>query len=329
MADFTPEALAAIDKVKKLLALANNNPNEHEAAVASAKAMEILEAFNLDMATLSGTREGAGQRQDRKLKGGLYGWQRGLWKACAELHFCMYWSIKGLQKGSAYEHRILGRKENVVGAQVMAEYLQQTVERLAQNWSKEEGFKSVFVKEAIAYREGMARRLTNRLYQLRREKLDAERRAQAEHPNTGGTALILASVVQNEQDLNTDHLNGLEPGTTARRRAEQAAAYAVLRAAWDAEAAEEARILSDPTDPRHAALVARRTAQEAEEARIRREAERREARNAARRKGDGFTYRRLTPQEQRQQMPAFHEGYAKAESVGLDRQVDRTKRTLI
>lgn len=293
--------------------------------------MELLEAFNLDMAVLN-SAPSAGQRQDKQLKGGLYGWQRSLWKACAELHFCYYWSIKGLHKGSTYEHRILGRKENVIGTQVMADYLQQTVERLAQEWAKERGLKSVFVKEAIAYREGMAARLTGRLYQTRRERVEEDRRKQAEaraasnHPGaaSSGTALVLASVIQNEHDLNTNYLNGLEPGTTSARRAADAARYAVLRAEWDAAEAEERRALADPTHPRHAALVARRDAEEAERARLAREAAKREERNAARRKGDGFRWRAMTPQEQRQRMGSYHEGYQKGNSVGLDRQINET-----
>lgn len=70
----TAEQLSIIEKVKKLMALANNNDNEHQAASASAKAMELLAAHNLDMATVGKTAKGVqGARKDNKLKGGDVG----------------------------------------------------------------------------------------------------------------------------------------------------------------------------------------------------------------------------------------------------------------
>lgn len=112
-----------------------------------------------------------------------------------------------------------------------------------------------------------------------------------------------------------------DDGWVYNRGSEDVARYAVMQARWAAEEAEERRALADPAHPRHAALVARRDAEEA----ARRDAARREERNARRRKGDGHTYRKLTAQEQRRGMSAFHEGYQKADSVSLDRQIDRTE----
>lgn len=229
MDQMTAEQLAIIEKVKKLMALANNNDNEHQAAAASAKAMELLASYNLDMATVGKTAKGVqGARKDNKLKGGLYGWQRELWKAVSELNFCMYWSIKGLARGSTYEHRILGSEVNVVSAQVMAEYLQSTVERLAREYAKT-AFpgQSIFIKEMIAYREGLATRLSERLRQLRRDRVAEDERkkreaaATARHPGSaGGTGLILMDVIYSEEDANYDHLYGYPPApwqSTAQR----------------------------------------------------------------------------------------------------------------
>ena len=171
----TPDMEAVIAKIKKLLALGQNNDNEHQAAAAMAKVQELLEAYNLDMSALGSSGKGA-QRSDTTKKGGLYSWQRKLWEAVATLNFCYYVSLKGLQKGAVYEHRLIGSHANVVATEVMAKYLQETIERLAQRWAKDTGYSSVFVREAIAYREGMSARIVDRLHERR---ASARGRAQA------------------------------------------------------------------------------------------------------------------------------------------------------
>ena len=320
--ELSPEALAVIEKVKKLLALAQGNANENEASAASAKAMELLAAYNLDMATVGDARTGSTQRVKEQRKGGLYGWQRSLWQAVCELNFCMYWSIRGTRAGQTYQHKVLGRKENVIGAEVMADYLQSAVERLAQEWAKDRGFASVFVREAIAYREGMAARLVERLQELRRQRLDDDARKQREqaaaarHPSaTGGTGLVLASVIQSEMDANYDFMYGYEPGTTAARRAANAARQ------FEAQrAADEAIRQRDAAEAANPQLKADRLAREAKTA----------AANAkywgkyfAKQANRAPRYRNMTSGEQRAAMPSFSDGYRKGNDIGLDKQVDR------
>lgn len=316
-AELDQEALSIIEKVKKLLALAGNNDNEHQASAATAKAMELLAAYNLDMGVVNSASSSA--RKDNRLKGGLYKWQRDLWEAISRLNFCMYWPIKGLARGSSYEHRILGRHENVIGAQVMADYLQGTVERLAKEWANDEGFHSVFVKQAIAYREGIAERLVERLNALRNERLaedrkkEAEAKARATHPAyaSSGTSLVLSSVIQSEDDLNNDYIEGLEPGTTSQRRAEaRARRDAVIVAADAALALRDAQEAADPT-----LRAARLAAEAAEQARI-----------------DKYwadlkpRYRAETPREARRRMASFGHGYEEGNNIGLDKQIDRNSR---
>lgn len=325
----TPEALTIIAKVEKLLALAKGNANEHEAETATAKAMELLAAYNLDMAQIGKPGKGA-QRNDTRLRGGLYGWQRDLWQAVAELNFCLYRSIRGLERGSVYEHRVIGSHVNVVSTKAMADYLQQTVERLAQEWARNARMPSVFVKEAIAYREGMTERLVERLRTMRAERLAQDRPQEAQrHRDRGGfgsqatpgTALILADVVMMEDDLNNDWINGYDPGTTSRWRAEQKARRVAAEA--EAERLLKEREAAEQANP---ALKEERQRKEQEAAAIddAEYAERckREARNAKRRKGDGFRYRQETPKESRQRMSSFRTGYDKGQDIGLDPQVN-------
>lgn len=330
--ELSDEALAVIEKVKKLLALASNNPNEAEAEAASAKAMELLEAYNLSMAALDARGKQDNTRKDTKRKGGLYEWQRDLWRVVCALNFCRYWSVKGQTKGSTYEHRILGRRENVISAEVMAEYLQQTIERLAQEWAKDRGY-NVFCRDAIAYREGMSTRLRYRLNDIRWKKLREEReRAQertaaAPQPGAGpvGNALVLASVVQSEEDLNMDYLNGWEPGTTSRRRAEDKARQAAAMAR--AEEILKARDAAEEADPRlkEQRLAAERELDEEYQAGLKRAQKKAEA-AARRRERNGTTqerYRALTAKERREATRGFADGYNKGGDISLDKQIDK------
>lgn len=309
--DLTPEELAVISKVEKLLRLAGNNPNEHEAALASEKAMQLLEAYNLDMMILEKNSGKTGKREDTKFSGGLYPWQRSLWNAVAELHFCKYWFIKGLRAGQQYQHRVLGRQENVVAMRVMAEYLQQTVERLARDWAKETNQGSPFTKSAISYRDGLSYRLVERLKTLRAERIEADERkkredaARARHPGSAapGTALVLVDVIQAEEDANNDHLYG--EGWSARRRAEREKAN---REYDERMAAQEKWQRENPEE------YAR---QQAEQKKRSDEWWKREEKLAKRRKG-------VTTQRNKAykgDSNAWYEGKAKGDDIGLDQQV--------
>jgi hypothetical protein len=318
---------AIIRRIEKLLALASNNPNEEEAASALAKAQALLEEHNLDMANLGSSGKGA-QRKDTTKNGGLYKWQRSLWQAVSELNFCYYLSIKGLARGSVYEHRIIGSHANVVATEVMAKYLQETVERLAQRWAKDNFYRSVFVREAIAYREGMSQRICERLRTRRDEivneekrKAEERKREQARHAaEPGTTALTILDVISTEADFNNDYLNGWELGTTARNRAKREAEHAAWREQWEKERAKQRAW--DEANPEEAARRRKKEQEELERWR------RKEERNRRRRKGTE-RYRKPTAEEERMGLGSYHEGRRKGEEVNLDQQVDRESRNVL
>ena len=317
-----------LERIKKLLALANNNPNENEAAAALEKAQAILEEHNLDMAALGSSGKGA-QRKDSTKGGGLYTWQRRLWQAVAELNFCHYISIKGLARGSVYEHRLIGSHGNVIATEVMAKYLQETVERLAQRWAKENFYKSVFVREAIAYREGMSQRICERLKDRRNEIVAEARRAEEErkqnaardNADPGSKALTIVDVISTENDLNNDYLNNWDPGTTAANRAKREAE----RAAWEREYAERLHKQRewDEAHPEEAA-ERRRKEQEKLEEWAKKEERRRKRRNRTPPKP---RYKKPTAEEERMGLGSYHEGRARGDTVSIDQQVgDKAKK---
>lgn len=296
MPNLDNESLAVIDKVRKLLALAGNNPNEAEAAAASAKAMEILASYNLDMAVVE--QGGAtGKREDTYLSGGLYQWQRELWYHVAELNFCMYWWMSGQRKGNRYQHRILGRKENVIGAQIMAEYLQTTIERLARE--KAGDGSKYFIRSMIAYREGMADRLTERLEEARRaaeHEEAAKARERAAQGDTSMALVVLDDVRMREHAANYDHINGA--GAWDRKEAKDKSNEEAL-----ARASEEYRQWVKD-HPEEAAK------QEAEWAKTSEKYSKRQYRERA-----------ATDRERRMSTNEYFEGRDRADTISLDRQV--------
>ena len=324
MNGLSAEQEAVIGKVEKLLALSRNNSNEAEAQSAAAKAMELLAAYNLDMAIVGQNKPVDGKRADKKRTGGLYSWQRDLWHAVAELNFCRYWFIRGLERGSKYEHRILGRQENVISTELMAEYLQDTVERLTVEYGKINfPGKSRFIRELIAYREGMATRLYWRLQEIRQQRIAEERRKQEEmrtRGSHGGSALVLADVINTEEDFNNDYINGWEPGTSARNRAEREARRAAAKAAADEQLAKEQLEWEAfaAANPAEAERILRERARAEEQRKAEDDA------RWAKMSNRPVRERKLTSREVRMQSREFQAGYVKGADVGLDKQVSKS-----
>lgn len=278
MTELSQDAQRAIRQVEKLLRLAAKHPTEAEGIAAANKAQELLLAYNLDMATIERGSD-SGKREDAKMKGGLYHYQRDLWEAVAELNFCLYWnqyvfnenktgrrkanrldrfdgitsSVVKVKGGYDFVHRVVGRIVNVTATRVMSEYLEQTIERLTRERLNGEG-SQFFTRWAISYREGIAERVIEKIYARRSALLSAERKKEREAvkraedaaaaPFSSATTLTVASFTKSEHDANMDVVNG--EGWSAKqaaRRAEQARLQAEAEAeytAWAEANPEEA-----------------------------------------------------------------------------------------
>lgn len=66
MSDLSPEILSVIHRIEKLMRLADKNPSMAEAASAAAKVQELLEAYNLDAATVERASGKTGAREAQK-----------------------------------------------------------------------------------------------------------------------------------------------------------------------------------------------------------------------------------------------------------------------
>jgi lactate dehydrogenase-like 2-hydroxyacid dehydrogenase len=182
-----------IDQVEKLLRVAAKTSNEAEAAAFSNKANELLAAHNLTLAEVESAGSGAvsGRRLDEQVAGGMYKYQRRLWHHVAQLNFCMYFTMvarvkegtKKFKRGRklTHEHRIVGRQVNVVSTKNIAGYLHGVIERMCRERLQDrtemivKGNNQFYSRDAIAYREGIADRVIEKIRERRADILEKER----------------------------------------------------------------------------------------------------------------------------------------------------------
>ena len=336
------KVLPRIEALLRMYDRAKHSDEPHtmkEAESAMAKAQELLVAYNLS-ADMVGQGGDDGVREEQKLEGGAREYERDLWRAVAELNFCLYFG-SGETKVTAYKrtrpdgskyiereekyqhlHRLVGRKVNVVSTISMARYLEEAIERLVEERIGPDNARERWSKFNVVFREGAASDITYRLYQ-RREQLVAEedrKRAEAEEAarqagmagQSTSTALTITSHAQAEKDANSDHANGWPAGRTAQHRAEYQARQAARAEAARLEREAHTRWCEEHPEEARAMAEAARKEQE--------DAEKREARNARRRTGG---YDRWTKADERREAEgqAYAMGSRAAAKISIDQQM--------
>jgi len=341
-----------IDKIRKLLNLANNNSNEAEATAAAAKVQELLQENGLDMAAIGGggeTKNGPSFDHEKtsSKSAAMYRYQQNLMKALADNNFCQYWLNEefradprgkkmGHVEGRGYvhgrdvkAHMVLGRKVNVMATLMTYDYLVATMDRLLP-WvgMQKRG------KEALQWLDGCTDRLVERLAELRREAIkENERTVQAEKtraahpsaaPSDGRALVVLQEVYSSEEDLNNDFRWGLEAGTTAKRRAENEAKSRMRQAKLD-ELMKQGYSYDDAWDIAWYGKVQDRAATQV--SRPATEAERRRWENQQRRDNER-AWRRYAKESERKNNPAYRQGAETGENISLNRQVGGAQKKL-
>ena len=150
-------------RIQKLLAL-SSSPNENEAEAAAVKAHEMLAEYNLSLSEV--------EVEEEDNNNGSVGhmtavskhsspWVRHLWNGVASLYFCDYMYSSRSHKT---KHWVIGSSVNSQSACNMADYLQNTIMRLAkeQGQGQDSRFKTSFKK-------GCSARLCTRLRELKNE----------------------------------------------------------------------------------------------------------------------------------------------------------------
>ena len=318
-----------VDKIAKIFQLAEKNPNKEEAAAAMAKGQEMLAAYNLDMTTIEQNSGDTGKRLDEKVTGGMYKYQRQLWTHLAELNFCMYWTMlvrvkpgtPQAKRGRIYthEHRLVGRQVNCIATRNMGSYLEGVINRLCIERMGGEQRSGFYSSWAVAFREGIADSVMQKVRQRRRGQQEEEQRKADEAKERAeragisvATALTIKGVKDAEEIANYDFLNGA--GAWAKREAQRAESqkrWAEIRAQ---EAAEEAAAEAEND------AWAKANPEEADK---KAEKERKAARKKEERRsyGGGFRYSAgPSKEEQRKESSAYWSGRDAGKSVSIDPQ---------
>jgi len=147
-----------IERIRKLLALAGNNPNEAEAALAMEKAQAELALHNLSMSEVEHK-----ERADIMTMNGpttpAHPHLRFLGNAIARLYFADYFYIRIRGKWQT-QHCFVGSEGNVEVAKLMFEYLSSTIDRLAYQGAKRTGEGKAYI---TSFRSACTRRLCARI----------------------------------------------------------------------------------------------------------------------------------------------------------------------
>ena len=194
-----------IQKIRKLLALAQNNKNANERDVAMQFAMDMLAKHNLSIAEIAQ----AGSAGPGDVKVGefesdirLERWTKDICSAVCQLYYCDYYSTEAFTLNYAVRTVpvFIGTKENIAVAVELANYLIKSVR-------KESNAAYGDARLRRSFRQGAARRIYERAIEI----IAAEKRQGA----STGTSLV---VVRNKlESANQNYLSTLKLTYTSPR----------------------------------------------------------------------------------------------------------------
>lgn len=190
----TPETERALDRVRKLLALAGNNANEHEAASAAERAQAILAEHNLSIGDLKTKSEDDDIVEDESLVTSSQPWRRPIGTMVARMFFTEYLYAKlELHRD---QHSFIGARHNVEVAKMFFTYLHMTVNRLAQ-----EGALKREPKARSAYRTNFRRACSSRLCHRIDARIEAAKRGEVKTEAGTNLPALLDVYVATKQKL--------------------------------------------------------------------------------------------------------------------------------
>jgi hypothetical protein len=203
------EATTAANRVRKMLALANNAAaTEGERDNALRMAFATMAKHNIQMSDVahSGTPDEAREQQVAQLS--VYPWARSIAHSMADLFFCAYY-FQRPWKGKRASHYFVGKQSNAITANEMACYVVGSVfKELRQRYGSETA------PEARAFATGAADKLRARVRTMQREATTptVSQGVQAGAPGsdvmiaststTPGNALVLANLYKTEREAN-------------------------------------------------------------------------------------------------------------------------------
>jgi len=327
---------SVLGRIQKLIAMRDHaNTTEAEASLAAEHVQRMLQDNGLTMAQVEAaggnTADVGGTRSKvQSTRRAMYEYQRHLMANLADNNFCLHVITQIVNEKPLYSggrgktsrvHVLIGRAINVQATELMYDYLDTTMRRLA----TEAGISYRETRQFNYFLEGASTRVCERLADKRREREREEKARKAEQQaqgNGSGTELMVMDVYGSERDLNNDVLNGFPPGTTATRRRENEAQNAARKA-------KEEALVAQGMDPTVAFYMSYGYGEE--QAVSAAATWRNQSRRAQRGRGGrshGWTNDDRKAYE-KHNSDAYQAGRAAGNSIGLDTQVGKDKRKLI
>lgn len=164
------DKMKLIEKLQKLLALANGGTTEEEASSAMGKVQELLARHDLSMADLTPEQKTEESVTSQTFEDQRSRWVITLWQTSCLLNRCEYLT---LATKTSFRHLVLGKPFQVLVAKSTAEYLEAGVRRIGKQAEREtvrrpgDGFRK-------AFRLGCASRLYFRAKALVEERSKQE-----------------------------------------------------------------------------------------------------------------------------------------------------------
>jgi type II secretory pathway component PulJ len=194
----------ALDKIKKLLALANDERgNETERETALRQAYSLMAKHNVEMADIQAHgNKPTEPRINFENDSWSWTWARQTAQIVAELFFCKYYTSYKIN-GTKCRHHFIGLESNAMTAAVMSDWIINSVLKEGRKMYKENT-----APGTRAFALGCMHKLHARVKEII---------AQTQADATPGTALVLASLYHSEADAN----DALLPANLRTRKARQ------------------------------------------------------------------------------------------------------------
>ena len=174
-----------LDRIRKILALSQNNNSEKEAESAWKRVQSMLAEHNMVMEDLEETPDDMSCEMAIELDS--HDWIRGLAYQVSALYFCVQFYAEPHDRPGKDRHFIAGEKHNVAVARLMFDYIRKTIERLA-----DEAEKKAPLKGRDKYRESFIYACTMRITARIAERIAEARKGNAKNWH-GENLPVLAS----------------------------------------------------------------------------------------------------------------------------------------
>ena len=176
-----------LDKVKKLLALANDSgASEGERDNALRMAHGLLAKHNLDMTDLQQHLQIEDREEYMNETFGMV-WCRQVSNSIAKLFFCKYY-FGGKVNGTKMRHHFVGKTSNAGTAALMAEYVISSILKECRG-----RWKHNLAPESRSFAKGAAARINERVNEMIKE---------AKPEGSGSTSLVVVELYKTEADAN-------------------------------------------------------------------------------------------------------------------------------